>query len=62
MKNVFPKKVAKCVKCKTPLQGYNLFKIGSLYYCIDHYQKEKEKVNNDFQDTRLKNYNKLVNG
>ena len=62
MKDVFPKKKAKCVKCKTPLQGYNLFKIGGDYYCIDHFQKEKEKMNNDFQDERYNNYKKLVNG
>lgn len=61
MKQVFKKIVTECCICKTPLQGYNLFKIGDKYYCVEHWQKENEKEYNRFQDRKEKIYKSLFN-
>ena len=59
MKIVFKKMRAECFICTTPVDGRN--KRGDRFYCASHFEitSEQEKQQNEFQDKRKRNYDKI---
>ena len=62
MKQVFDNIKTTCAVCGTPLNGRNLLRIGSKYYCRSDYQKVSagEKLENKLLADAVKDIRKIL--
>jgi len=61
MREIFPKIKTECAICKTPLNGSDLLKRGTKYYCNTHFDttSPSEKLENKDMKENLEEYKRL---